>query len=95
MFNKIHLKILFILSILLLPISQVFAVAVLPEITRIVTIQPIIVSDNNGDNTATFLGSASQQALKGLLMVFGGRPVLMLIFLVLICGIIHLQMKER
>jgi len=62
MSNKIHLKILLTFSILLLPISQVFAVAVLPEITRIVTIQPIVVSDNNGNNTATFLGSASQQA---------------------------------
>jgi hypothetical protein len=61
MLNRMFLKILLTLSILLLPISQVFAVAVLPEITRIVTIQPIIVSDTNGNNTATFFGSANQQ----------------------------------
>ena len=62
MLNRMFLKIFLTLSILLLPISQVFAVAVLPEIARIVTIQPIIVSDTDGNNTATFFGSANQQA---------------------------------
>lgn len=58
---------LFLMSLLtLLGSSSVNATAVLnpsQPITQMVTIQPIIVSDTNGGNTATFFGNATQQGI--------------------------------
>lgn len=68
MFNRIKLKIYLSIAILFLPISPVLAVSVLPDFTRVVTIQPIILSDNDGSNTATFFGSQNQQTtIEGLI----------------------------
>ncbi len=68
MFNRIKFKILVSLLILFLPISQVSATIIVPdivqelsEITRTVTIQPIVLSDNDGGNTASFFGSQNTQ----------------------------------
>jgi hypothetical protein len=68
MFDKNKFKILLSISIIFLPISQVLATSVIPDITqelsaitRTVTIQPIILSDNDGGNTASFFGSHDNQ----------------------------------
>jgi len=52
-----------IISIFFLAIPNAYAVGVLPT----VTVQPIIVSDDNGSNTATFFGSTTQQIIEGLI----------------------------
>jgi hypothetical protein len=57
-----------IISIFFLAIPNAYAVGVLPSATHMVTIQPIIVSDDNGSNTATLFGSATQQnMIEGLI----------------------------
>jgi len=57
-----------IISIFFLAAPNAFAVGVLPSATHMVTIQPIIVSDDNGSNTATFFGSATEQnMIEGLI----------------------------
>jgi len=57
-----------IISIFFLAAPNAFAVGVLPSTTHMVTIQPIIVSDDNGSNTATFFGSATEQnMIEGLI----------------------------
>lgn len=58
MFDKCYSKLILIASLFFIAIPSTFAVA----ITHTVTIQPIIVSDNDGSNTATFFGSAAQQS---------------------------------
>ena len=57
MFYRSISRIVLIISMFFTAIPSVFAVA----ITHTVTIQPIVVSDNNGSNTATFFGSMAQQ----------------------------------
>lgn len=68
MIDRIKFKISLSILILFLPISQVSATSVIPdmvqklsEITRTVTIQPIVLSNNDGSNTATFFGSQNTQ----------------------------------
>jgi len=57
-----------IISIFFLAAPNAFGVGVLPSATHMVTIQPIIVTDDNGSNTATFFGSATQQnTIEGLI----------------------------
>ncbi len=59
---------LFILLITALPASHALTVNAALPITETVTVQPIVVSDNNGSNTATFLGNATQQStIEGLI----------------------------
>jgi hypothetical protein len=50
-----------IISIFFIAIPNAFAVEVLPAISHTVTIQPIIVSDNDGRNMATFFGLPDQK----------------------------------
>ena len=64
MIYRNHFRIFFILSIFILGIQHSFALTVnaaLP-ITHSVSIQPIIVSDNNGGNTANYFGTPGQQS---------------------------------
>lgn len=61
MFNRLILKIIVALSILTLSISQASAVTIGLPITRTVTVQPIILSNDDGSNTATFFGSLTQK----------------------------------
>ena len=56
-------EMILIISIFFLAIPNAYAVGVLPT----VTVQPIIVSDDNGSNTATFFGSTTQQIIEGLI----------------------------
>ncbi len=58
--TKIQIKTIFILSFIILPIGQVLASSVLP---RTITIQPIVLSDDDGSHTATFFGSDEQQVI--------------------------------
>ncbi len=60
MLTKIQIKTIFILSFIILPIGQVLASSVLP---RTITIQPIVLSDDDGSHTATFFGSDEQQVI--------------------------------
>lgn len=57
MLNRSYLKVIVTLS-LILPLSSVLAM----PITHSVTIQPIVVSDDDGSNTATFFGSLNQKS---------------------------------
>jgi hypothetical protein len=59
--NRCKLQLIVALSIIISPISEVLAITIDSPIIRTVTIQPIVVSDDDGSNTATFLGSLSQQ----------------------------------
>ena len=64
MIYRDQLRIFFILSLLLVSTQSAFALtinAALP-ITQTVTIQPIVVSDDNGSNTASFFGTPAQQS---------------------------------
>ena len=60
-------EMILIISIFFLAAPNAFAVGVLPSATHMVTIQPIIVTDDNGSNTATFFGSTTQQIIEGLI----------------------------
>ena len=57
MFYRSISRIVLIISMFFVAIPSVFAVV----ITHTVTIQPIVVSDTSGSNTATFFGSMAQQ----------------------------------
>ena len=57
MFYRSISRIVLIISMFFVAIPSVFAVV----ITHTVTIQPIVVSDASGSNTATFFGSMAQQ----------------------------------
>ena len=64
MFYKFKREMILIISIFFLATPNAFAVGVF----HTVTIQPIIVSDNGGSNTATFFGSTTQQsAIEGFI----------------------------
>jgi hypothetical protein len=58
------LKVILFISTFLSGMPAAFAITVNAPltITQLVTIQPIIVSDDNGTNTATFFGNSSQQS---------------------------------
>lgn len=63
MYYQIRLKLVLILSTLILATPTAFALTINAprDITHTVTVQPIVVSNDNGTNTATFFGNASQQ----------------------------------
>lgn len=71
MTKKSHIKLFFISTLTVLCCSPALAALIVSParpITHTITVQPIIVSDDNGRNTANFFGSASQQnTIEGLI----------------------------
>ncbi len=68
--QQLKSRLILILSLYVSFTSSVSALTInaAQPITEIVTVQPIIVSDDSGNNTATFFGNASQQSIiEGLI----------------------------
>ncbi len=61
MFYRSMSKMIFIISLFFFAIPNAFAVGAFPASTHTVTIQPIIVSDDDGSNMATFFGLPDQK----------------------------------